>query len=673
MIGSIGPDTITGNASDNVLDGGPGTCRDSLSGLGGRDTVSYAHAMWPVSVSLDGKDNDGARGTSQYCFYDEGENDHFASDFENVRGGPYGDTLSGDAGVNLLDGLGGDDVLRGLSGADLLSGGDGGDSADYSERITAVSVATDGTARSGNVDDGPPGGRDTVDADVERLLGGRGDDALTGSGVANVLWGDAGADTLNGQGGSDTLRGGPGADVLNGGAGIDTSDYSERTAPVEVTMSSGANDGEDGERDDVGPAGDVENVIAGTGDDLVVGDERANRLDGGPGQDLLDGGAGADALIGGPGNDVADYEMRNEPLTLAIDGAPGSGGASDNHADTIGHDVESLWGGSAADRLTGDDRDNSLSGGGGADTMAGGGGFDAADYSDRTDSVSASPDGQPTSGNAQDGQPGARDTIGLDVEDLYGGDGADLLTGSTAENLIDAGAGDDTVDVSDSSSDGVACGDGTDTAIVDPDDATDQCETVRAPLGSQPSPGAASTGVNSFAEPAQRRDTSAPRVTITLARGTKLTKALVSGLSVRVTCSEACTLRGALSVDGATAKKLGLSRRAKRVVVAKATAARAGALTLRFTPAARKRLRRAPQLTLKLVVRASDTSANLSTSTLTLRLSRTRATLGTPRALSARRPASALPRRLDKVNRADVRTADTANSLARAFVHPASP
>ena len=51
----------------------------------------------------------------------------------------------------------------------------------------------------------------------------------------------------------------------------------------------------------------IENAIAGFGNDLIIGNEAANRLEGRAGDDVLEGGAGADTLDGGAGNDTAAY------------------------------------------------------------------------------------------------------------------------------------------------------------------------------------------------------------------------------------------------------------------------------------------------------------------------------------------------------------------------------
>ncbi|HUR85675.1 MAG TPA: M14 family zinc carboxypeptidase [Solirubrobacteraceae bacterium] len=75
-----------------------------------------------------------------------------------------------------------------------------------------------------------------------------------------------------------------------------------------------------------------------------------------------------------------------------------------------------------------------------------------------------------------------------------------------------------------------------------------------------------------------------------------LGRALRLGLPVRATCSMACAASATLSIDNATARRYGLTkRRTGRVVVARGRGARrfsgAGRLGLRFTKAARARLR----------------------------------------------------------------------------------
>jgi hypothetical protein len=83
---------------------------------------------------------------------------------------------------------------------------------------------------------------------------------------------------------------------------------------------------------------------------------------------------------------------------------------------------------------------------------------------------------------------------------------------------------------------------------------------------------------------------------------------------VRVRCSEACRARVDLGIDGSTARRLGLSRRARPVTVATADAAlssgRAERVGLRLTSAARAALRRQRRVAVTLRTAAVDRAGN---------------------------------------------------------------
>ena len=231
LYGGPAADALNGGDSGDILDGGLGA--DYLSGGAGNDTASYAYRTAGVTASLDNVANDGV----------PGEKDNIRSDVENLNGGSGDDTLTGDgdandlygqdgndklyggsgddrlsggAGADQLYGQNGSDDLAGFSGADYLSGGAGTDYADYRERAAAVKLSLDNVAN-----DGEPGEKDYIAADVEGLLGGTGNDTLTGNDQPNVLQGGGGDDLLNGNGGEDNLSGGAGRDRLYGGAGDD--------------------------------------------------------------------------------------------------------------------------------------------------------------------------------------------------------------------------------------------------------------------------------------------------------------------------------------------------------------------------------------------------------------------------------------------------------------------
>jgi hypothetical protein len=113
---------------------------------------------------------------------------------------------------SVLSGGSGNDILDpGTGFYDKVSGGDGIDAVDYSSRTNAVTVDNGGGFGSGDVASGE---YDQVNADVEVLIGGAGNDSLRGGDGGETLVGGAGNDRLSGGAGSDNLLGGAGADTL---------------------------------------------------------------------------------------------------------------------------------------------------------------------------------------------------------------------------------------------------------------------------------------------------------------------------------------------------------------------------------------------------------------------------------------------------------------------------
>lgn len=328
------------------------------------------------------------------------------------------------------------------------------------------------------------------------------------------------------------------------------------------------------------------------------------------------GGAGADVFVGGGEYDVVSYEFHGEAVTAAIDGTPGSGSASDGPAgarDTIGTDVETLWGSPGDDELTGSAADNNLWGGTGADVLTGGAGLDIVDYSDRVEGVKVALNGLAGSGGASDG---AGDTVGADIEGVFGGDGADTLTGNAAPNLLDGAAGNDRIEARDDVADLVLCGADTDTAIVDGHDSVENCESTERTFATPPGP--VFVPRPNPIPPRAPADTIAPTAKLSAAKQVKRKTALAKGISAQVTCSETCTLAAELRVDARTAKTLKLRSR----IVGTATKASAGKIVVRFTADAKKRLRNVKSVELTLRVVATDAASNRATVTRKIRLRR---------------------------------------------------
>ncbi len=299
-----------------------------------------------------------------------GEGDDIQYSVEKINGGSAGDTLTGSDVGNTFNGNGGNDTLMGgwanatcsadvdvMNGGDgddtfdmgsesdcgdSLTGGAGSDKVDYQKRKANLTITVDTAANDGEASEA-----DKVFTDIEIVLGGSGDDTITGSANADQLHGGLGNDTLNGGAGNDTLVGGDGADtcngdagddtilesgtdtqytvtvtrgagndVTNGGAGNDKVDYSARTATVDLTLCVDANDNvglptstasactdDDGVGAEADKTTNVEYVMGGTAADNLTGGSAAETFEGGAGNDVIIGGAGDDTLYGDDGDD----------------------------------------------------------------------------------------------------------------------------------------------------------------------------------------------------------------------------------------------------------------------------------------------------------------------------------------------------------------------------------
>jgi Ca2+-binding RTX toxin-like protein len=477
VICGSGNDTITGNALGNTLNGGPGN--DTLNGAGGHDTlvggngndtytfaaataagnniisevgttgvdtINFASITSPtgnVSINL---------GVTAFQKFDALRYVRLdgAAAIENVIGGSGNDTITGNAVANNLNGGPGNDTLNGAGGHDTLVGGNGNDTYTFAAATAAGNniiseVGTTGvdtinfasiTSPTGNVSinlgvtafqkfDALRYVRLDGAAAIENVIGGSGNDTITGNAVANNLSGGPGNDTLNGAGGHDTLVGGNGDDTYTfaaataagnniisevGTTGVDTINFASITSPtgnVSINLGVTAFQKFDALRYvRLDGAAAIENVIGGSGNDTITGNALANILNGGPGNDILKGEAGNDSLVGSTGDDtyvfgtasaieadtvteaasagtdtldfsavtanlllsleVSQAQSVHTNRTLTVNGAT----AVENVIGGSGHDV--LIGNSLSNRLTGNNGRDILVGNLGADFLFGG-------------------------------------------------------------------------------------------------------------------------------------------------------------------------------------------------------------------------------------------------------------------------------------------------------------
>ncbi|MFA6178098.1 MAG: calcium-binding protein [Candidatus Methylopumilus sp.] len=448
LYGGAGNDSITGGINNDVIEGATGD--DTLNGGAGTDNmVSYYYSTAAVTVDISNTAEQDTKGAGKDTL----------SNFNNIYGSRFNDTLIGNAGKNFIRGEfgndtivagSGDDTLYGESGNDSISGGadndflhgglgndfldggDGIDTASYAGASAGVSVSlVTGKATGG-------AGADTLQF-IENLTGTDFNDKLTGDANANILNGGSGNDTLDGGDGTDTLSyegatagvkvslrlttaqitGGSGTDILlnieniagssfddilqgnssnnilNGGAGNDTASYETAVAGVTVSLAIAIAQNTIGDGTDTLTS--IENLIGSNFNDALTGNASSN---------LLKGGLGDDALDGGEGNDTASYEGAATGVIVNLATGLATGGAG---SDTLAS-IENIFGSSFDDALTGSSGANFLSGAIGNDTLIGG------------------------TGN---------DTLfgGAGNDSLSGGDDSDILFGSVGNDILDGGNG----------------------------------------------------------------------------------------------------------------------------------------------------------------------------------------------------------------------------------------
>jgi trimeric autotransporter adhesin len=257
-------------------------------------------------------------------------------------GGIGSDVLNGANNSDTLIGNGGNDVLFGSSGGDLLDGGAGSDTVTYAGSSSVTVNLASGEASGGDAaNDGL--------ISIENIIG---------SSNADTLIGDAGDNVIEGSGGNDILNGG------NHGAFGDTVSYATALVPVTVNLSLTGQQ-PTGVGDDT--ISNFENIQGSPQPDTLIG----NALD-----NVLIGGNGADSLQGGGGNDTASYFNAPDAVIASLI-AGGSGGHATG--DTY-NSVENLAGSIFNDTLIGNNIANIITGGAGRDTLTGLGGADIFKY-----------------------------------------------------------------------------------------------------------------------------------------------------------------------------------------------------------------------------------------------------------------------------------------------------
>ena len=439
IVGTNGSDTLTDT---------PGN--DTIEALGGNDTIVIAHG---------GDDTiDGGSGYDSISFYGQAP-EGVVFDFGNGRTTNVerlltdsgDDHLIGAAGSQNLSGVAGNDILEGRAGNDTLWGGTGADRFVFRET---------GTTNADSIRDFASGTDKVVlDASVMVALGATGNFSVGDDRFHAAAGATGGADaedrviynTTTRQFFYDPDGSGSGSAQLLG-----TLQSGATLAATDIVVEGGGPSNVPTEGDDhlVGTAGDDtidglggNDTIEGLGgNDVLVGGRGDDTLEGGDGDDSLNGGLGADVLRAGAGNDTLDGGYR-DPETgefdVQIDTMDGGTGNDEYHVRDSG---EVLIDAGGVDTVFAHDMNWTL----------------APGFENLTihNDVSESPfffgignelDNRMVAsyaGATLEGRGGNDTLLGASANggsQLFGGDGDDSLVGSSRRDVLDGGAGNDTL------------------------------------------------------------------------------------------------------------------------------------------------------------------------------------------------------------------------------------
>ena len=241
-----------------------------------------------------------------------------AFDTMPIMGTASGELLLGSVAPDTMMGLGGDDQIFGAGGDDVIEGGAGRDHLD-----------------GGLSNDVIFGG-----ADDDTIFGGDGNDLISAEDGNDWVFGGAGSDLLHGNAGNDTIVGGAGGDLFvaqlndgddtyfgddfTGGIGNDTLDMGAITANITADLGTG-----------VGGLGSVssslsgndalfsiENIVTGSGNDVIRANTSVNVMDGGAGNDTFRFGSAAAA----DGDTIVGFEPGDRIDLSEIDANAGTAG-----------------------------------------------------------------------------------------------------------------------------------------------------------------------------------------------------------------------------------------------------------------------------------------------------------------------------------------------------------
>src|SRR5450830_1671346 len=350
-ITAAGNNHITGGSSNDIIYSGTGN--NVLDGAAGVNTLSYSNAASGQVINLQTGLVTGSAGNDT------------VSNFQIVVGSAGSDNITGASStLSMSGGSGGDDTFDGGHGGVVGAAGTITGSATGNNTLTFVNETVAGAAGGVivNLATGAVSGAYGVEvvSNIQNVIGGSGNDFLTGGSSTKTLSGGAGGnDTFDGGGGNVTVTG--------SSSGTNTLTFAQASGPVTVDLQTGTATGYGTET-----LTHIQSVIGSSYADLIVAAADSSVISGGAaGNDTIDASQTAAVISGSAtGNNVLtfanDVNAVNVNLQLQYyDGGYGAGSASN---------IQNVVGSTHNDVLIGALNTRSISGDGGNDVFDGGGG-----------------------------------------------------------------------------------------------------------------------------------------------------------------------------------------------------------------------------------------------------------------------------------------------------------
>ena len=436
IVGTARGDIIIESNAANDIDGYRGNDTvivrtsigsDAFHGGAGRDTIDWS------AVNETGATFDLAAGTAT----DSAGNVEVMDGFENIIGTDQADIITENGATNVIDARGGNDLVFVTSsiGNDSFTGGFGADTIDWS-----------GSSQANGVYD-ISGGTATAGSNTEVMFG---FENFIGTGQSDRIIEGSGTNVINAGGGNDTVEVNTaiGLDSFTGGFGTDTIDWSGSSQANGVYDISGgtATTGRNTET-----MFGFENFIGTNQSDRIIEGVGTNVIDAGGGDDIVEVNTaiGLDSITGGFGTDTIDWSGSSQANGV-YDISGGTATADGNTEVMFG--FENFIGTNQSDRIIEGVGTNVINAGSGNDTVevntvigvdsfTGGFGTDTIDWSGsaQVNGVYDISGGTATAGSNTETMFGFENFIGTNQSDR-------IIEGA-GTNVIDAGDGDDAVEV----------------------------------------------------------------------------------------------------------------------------------------------------------------------------------------------------------------------------------